>query len=79
MKILSALIAACVVGVGAGASAAEPPKESDRDQQQLLAISREVQGQVAAIADNQKKIDEKMAAVAEALRLARIYASRAGH
>jgi len=78
MKILPALIAACVIGFGAGASAAEPPKESDRDQQQLLAVSKEVQDQVAAIADNQKKIDEKIATIAEALRLARIYSSR-GH
>jgi hypothetical protein len=79
MKILSALIAACVLGVTPGASAAEPPKESDRDQQQVLAISKEVQDQVTAIADNQKKIDEKMVAIAEALRLARIYSSRGGH
>lgn len=79
MKILPALIAACVIGFSAGSSAAEPPKESDRDQQQLLAVTKEVQDQVAAIADNQKKIDEKMAAIAEALRLARIYSSRGGH
>ena len=74
MKILSALIALCLIG--AGASAAEPPKESDRDQQQLAALTKEVQGQQTAIADNQKKIDEKLAAIAEAIRQAKIYSAR---
>jgi hypothetical protein len=74
MKIFSALIAACLIG--AGAFAAEPPKESDRDQQQLAALAKEVQGQQTAIADNQKKIDEKLAAIAEAIRQARLYSAR---
>jgi cytochrome c-type biogenesis protein CcmH/NrfF len=73
MKILSALIAVCAFTV-AVASAAEP--QSDRDQQQVAALAKELQAQQTAIADNQKKIDEKMAAIAEALRLARIYAGR---
>ena len=73
MKILSALIAVCF---GAGAFAAEPSKESDRDQQQLAALIKEVQGQQTTIADNQKKIDEKLAAIAEAIRQAKIYSSR---
>jgi uncharacterized protein YlxW (UPF0749 family) len=74
MKILSALIATCLIS--AGASAAEPSKESDRDQQAVAALAKEVQGQSTAIADNQKKIDEKMTAIAEALRQAKIYAGR---
>jgi hypothetical protein len=74
MKILSALIA--VYLIGAGAFAAEPPKEFDRDQQQLAALIKEVQGQQTAIADNQKKIDEKLATIAEAIRQAKIYSAR---
>jgi hypothetical protein len=74
MKILSAFIAICLLAVGA--FAAEPPKPADRDQQQLLALMKEVQNQQAAIADNQKKIDEKMAAISEAIRLAKIYSAR---
>jgi hypothetical protein len=74
MKILPALIAVCLIG--AGAFAAEPPKESDRDQQQLAALTKELQGQQTAIAENQKKIDEKLAAVAEAIRQAKIYSAR---
>jgi len=74
MKTLSALIAFCLLGLGA--FAAEPSKQGDRDQQQLLALTKEVQSQQTAIADNQKKIDEKMAAIAEAIRLAKIYSAR---
>ena len=74
MKTLSALIAVCLIG--ATAFGAEPSKESDRDQQQLAALTKEVQGQQTAIADNQKKIDEKLAAIAEAIRQAKIYSSR---
>ena len=78
MKIFSALIAMCILGSSDIVFAAEPSKESERDQQQLVALSKEIQGQQAAMADNQKKIDEKTVAVAEALRLAKIYASRGG-
>jgi hypothetical protein len=74
MKILSALIAVCLIG--ASAFAAESPKESDRDQQQLAALTKEVQGQQTAIADNQKKIDEKLAVIAEAIRQAKIFSAR---
>ena len=76
MKILSALIAIGVLGLASGASGAEPSKESDRDQQQIIALTKELQGQQTAIADNQKKIDEKLAAITEAIRLAKIYAGR---
>ena len=78
MKNLSALIAACLLGAAMAASAAEPPKDSERDQQQAAALAKEVQAQQTAIADNQTKIDAKLVTIAEALRLAKIYASRAG-
>ena len=74
MKIFSALIAICLFG--AGTFAADPPKESDRDQQQLAALTKEVQGQQTAIADNQKKIDEKLAGIAEAIRQAKLFSAR---
>jgi hypothetical protein len=53
-----------------------PP--ADSKQQQLAALVKEVRGQQAAIAENQKKIETKLAAVAESIRLARIYAGRGG-
>ena len=76
MKTLSTLAAFCVLGLGATLPAAEPSKESERDQQEIAALTKDVQNQQVAIADNQKKIDEKTAAIAEAVRLARIYAGR---
>ena len=77
MKTLSALLVSCLIGA-VGVRAAEPSKESEREQQQVVALVKEVQAQQTTIADNQAKIDAKMAGIAEALRLAKIYASRAG-
>ncbi len=77
MKILSAFIAIVLIGVSVNARAAEPAKEGERDQQQVAALAKEVHAQQATIADNQKKIDEKLAAIAEALRQAKIYSTRA--
>jgi hypothetical protein len=73
MKTLSALLALCLLGAS-GVRAAEPSKED----QQVAALAKEVQAQQATIADNQTKIDAKLVAIAEALRLAKIYASRGG-
>jgi hypothetical protein len=78
MKILPALIATCLLGQLVSSAAAEPSKESVREQQQVVALAKEVQAQQAMIADNQTKIDAKMTTIAEALRLARIYSSRGG-
>ena len=78
MKKLSALTAACFLAGAIAVPAAEPSKESERDQQQIVALTKEVQSQQAAIAENQTKINEKVATVAEALRQAKIYASRSG-
>ncbi|MEY2560539.1 MAG: hypothetical protein QOG51_954, partial [Verrucomicrobiota bacterium] len=68
MKILSALIATCLIGAVITAPAAEPVKEDEREQQQLVALAKEVEAQQTAIADNQAKIDAKLAGIAEALR-----------
>jgi hypothetical protein len=45
---------------------------------QLLPLVKELQIQQTQIADNQTKIDSKIADLAEAVRIARIYASRLG-
>ena len=76
MKLLSALLATCLFAPLLSVSAAEPPKENEKEQQQILALAKELQSQQAAIADNQTKIDAKMATIAEALRQARIYSTR---
>ena len=76
MKFLPAIVATTLFALLVSAPAAEPPKENDREQQQLLALVKDVESQQAAIAENQTKIDAKLATIAEALRLARIYSSR---
>jgi hypothetical protein len=45
-------------------------------EQQLLALIKEVQTQQMQMAENQAKIEEKLAAVAEIVRTARIYSKR---
>ncbi len=47
-------------------------------EQQLAAALRGVQEQQAQIVANQTKIEEKLAALADQMRLARIFASRSG-
>ena len=54
------------------------PVPTEAEQQQILAVIKEIQTQQATIAENRAKIDEKLAAVAEAIRVARIYSSRGG-
>jgi len=54
--------------------AAQTP--DSKDEQRLLELAKEVQAQQAEIADNHGKIDSKLADVAEAIRVARIFAGR---
>jgi len=63
---------AVMVTAGSGQSPAS------KDDETLLALAADVQAQQTRIADNQTKIDAKMAEVLEAVRVARIFAGRAG-
>lgn len=76
MKSL-ALIVTLSLGLLASGLAAEAP-DARQAPAQVLVLIKEVQGQQALIAENQAKIDEKLALVAEAIRVARIYSSRGG-
>ena len=49
------------------------------EQPQTVALIKEIQAQQASIAENQAKIDTRLVVLAEAIRVARIYASRGGH
>ena len=60
------------------ASAARPaPAAVAAEDPATLALAAEVLQQQAKIVENQKLIDDKLAAIAENLRIARIYVSRA--
>jgi hypothetical protein len=55
-------------------SAAQTPDANQ--EQKLLALIKEVQTQQAQLAENQGKIEEKLAQVTETIRTARIYTKR---
>jgi len=71
------LIAAIALITTTASVPAQAP-QSDEKQQQLEALGKTVRAQQAEIAANQAKIDEKLAALAEVVRMARIFASRGG-
>lgn len=52
--------------------------QADADATATAALLAEVSAQQAVIADHHTKIDDKLAAISEEVRLARIYASRGG-
>jgi ABC-type transporter Mla subunit MlaD len=52
--------------------------QSDLDSPAAAELLQDIQTQQATLADNQKQIDDKLAAVGEAVRQARIYVSRGG-
>jgi hypothetical protein len=78
MKRLPALAAFFSLALLMSAPGAEAPSASQQQEQQVLAVAKEVQSQQVAIAENQAKIDAKLATIAEYLRVARIYSSRGG-
>jgi hypothetical protein len=72
--ISSGIIALLALLVTSG-SAQNPATENE---QRLLTLVQQVQSQQAQITANQDKIDSKLAEVAEAIRVARIFAGRGG-
>jgi hypothetical protein len=76
MKSILSLAALAVTALVIASSSAQTP--AGKDEQDLLALTQDVQNQQAAIADNAAKIDAKMAEVMEAVRVARLYAGRGG-
>ncbi len=69
--ILVGALALFAGSLGAQSPGADDPK-------QLQAMLKEVQAQQVQMAENQAKIDAKLVSLAEAIRVARIYASRGG-
>jgi hypothetical protein len=77
MNRLFLLAALCILGIAPAAPAQAPPASAS-NQEQLVALIKEIRDQQTTLTENQGKIDEKLAALAEAIRQARIYSSRAG-
>ncbi|MEY2564666.1 MAG: hypothetical protein QOH88_2859 [Verrucomicrobiota bacterium] len=75
LPVLTAFFFLALLNVALGADA---PNAADQQNQQVLAVAKEVQTQQLAIAENQGKIDAKLATIAEYLRVARIWAGRGG-
>lgn len=68
-----------LVSVALSAPAQAPQRDPDeKDMVTLVTLATEVRVQQAEIAANQIKINEKLATVAEAVRVARIFSSRGG-
>ena len=72
-----ALAAAAILACHASTHGQAVPATAQQDQQ-IMAIAKELQAQQALIAENHAKIEAKLAAIAEAIRVARIYTSRSG-
>jgi hypothetical protein len=72
-RILLALLAPGTLLVMSFSAAQTPDTNQE---QRLLALIKEVQTQQTQLAENQAKIEEKLAEVAETVRTARIYTKR---
>jgi hypothetical protein len=77
MNRLLLLVSACLFWMMPLAPAQTTPANG-AGQERLAALIKEVRDQQTELAANQAKIDEKLAALAEAIRQARIYSSRSG-
>jgi len=73
-RILIALLLPAVLLTISFSSAQTPDANQE---QKLLALVKEVQIQQAQMAENQKRIETKLAEIGETVRTARIYAGRA--
>ena len=70
-QILLGSLVLCAFGSSRAAAPVAP-------EEQLVTVLREVHAQQTQILENQAKIDAKLATVGEAVRIARIFASRGG-
>ena len=72
---------ACIACLAVGLWLTEPlfgQTPIDKDQEQVNALIKELRTQQNTIAENQAKIEEKLATLGETIRQAKIYSSRGG-
>ena len=71
-SLLALFLAATLFTVSSSVAQTPDPNQEAK----LLALIKEVQTQQAQLAENQAKIEEKLAVISESVRNARIYAKR---
>ena len=71
-SVLALFLAATLFTVSSSVAQTPDPNQEAK----LLALIKEVQTQQAQLAENQAKIEEKLAVISESVRNARIYAKR---
>lgn len=74
-QLVTAIVVASALSM-ISSSSAQAPAAAPQNEQALLALIKEIQQQQLEIAANQARIESKLVDVAEAVRIARIYASR---
>ena len=72
MNRLFLLLTATLLGISVSVAQTPDPNQETR----LLTLVKDVQTQQAQLAANQAKIEEKLTALSEAIRTARIYTKR---
>jgi hypothetical protein len=72
------LLGCAILGVAALLPVESSGQAGGADEVQTQQLLAEITAQQTAIAENQTQIEEKVAAIAEEVRLARIYAGRTG-
>jgi outer membrane lipoprotein-sorting protein len=72
MKKTFLLLATALLAISTSVAQTPDPNQEAK----LLALIKDVQTQQAQLAENQAKIEEKLAAVSESVRTARIYSKR---
>jgi hypothetical protein len=68
----------CLTFLAGSHISAQAPDSTDKDEQELAALVKALQAQQAEIADNQSKIEAKLADLGETIRVARLFAGKAG-
>jgi hypothetical protein len=74
MNRTSLAIGFCLIFLPFSLDLAQTPDA--KQEEQLLALTTQIRAQQAQIAENQAKIDNKLAELAESIRVARIYSKR---
>jgi hypothetical protein len=75
---IAAVLGAAVMATLLGSPRESAAQASFEESKIIAQLAAEIAAQQAAILENQKMIDAKLAAIAENLRIARIYVSRGG-